>query len=132
MERAAPISENSPLAGVLTDSRDYTPTRTLRKDRSTVTLEVEVAADPKPVIISVTGRDAWALEQLLAAGEGGCTPITDPGPRWSHYVCKLRKKGLEIETVEVPHAGPYPGCHGRYVLRSVCRVVRRVEQNGRA
>ncbi len=36
------------------------------------------------------GREAWALGELVKAGERGCTPIDTPGPRWSDYVFKLR------------------------------------------
>jgi hypothetical protein len=72
---------------------------------------------------SFKGRFAWALVRLVGAGEIGCTPVDDPGPRWSHYVHKLRRAGLEIETVEERHAGPYPGRHARYVLRSAVEVV---------
>lgn len=66
----------------------------------------------------VTGRDAWALQQLLQAGDSGCTPIDNPGPRWSGYVYNLRKLGLAIETIHESHGAPFPGTHARYVLRS--------------
>lgn len=64
------------------------------------------------------GRCAWALDQLIAAGDSGCTPITHPGPRWSDYTFKLRRAGIEIETVTESHNGPFAGHHARYVLRS--------------
>ena len=48
----------------------------------------------------------------------GCTPITTPGPRWSDYVFKLRRRGIDVETVTESHGGPYAGTHARYVLRS--------------
>jgi hypothetical protein len=72
---------------------------------------------------SFKGRFAWALARLVGAGENGCTPIDHPGPRWSHYVHVLRRAGLEIESVDERHAGPYPGRHARYVLRSAIEVV---------
>ena len=53
----------------------------------------------------------------------GCTPITHPGPRWSAYVLKLRKRGLQIETVPERHSGPFAGHHARYVLRSRIEVI---------
>jgi hypothetical protein len=65
------------------------------------------------------GRDAWALDRLREAGPKGCTPIENPAPRWSAYVHKLRKYGVPIETLHEPHTGPYPGTHGRYVLRAL-------------
>ncbi|WAJ28023.1 winged helix domain-containing protein [Antarcticirhabdus aurantiaca] len=73
---------------------------------------------------TIIGRDAWALERLLAAGACGCTPIDEPAPRWSHYVFKLRHThGLVIETVEEPHGGRFAGTHARYVLRSEVEIL---------
>ncbi len=69
------------------------------------------------------GRMAWALTELLAAGVNGCTPITHPGPRWSDYVLKLRRAGLNIETITEKHGGAYAGHHARYVLRTPVSVV---------
>ena len=68
--------------------------------------------------IYVSGRNAWALDQLREAGGKGCTPITHPAPRWSAYVFNLRALGIEIETIHEPHGGAYAGTHARYVLRS--------------
>lgn len=68
--------------------------------------------------MTITGRDAWALHQLYLAGKVGCTPIDTPGPRWSHYVYKLRGMGIDIETITEAHAGQFAGHHARYVLRS--------------
>ncbi len=64
------------------------------------------------------GRERWALERLDAAGERGCTPITEPAPRWAHYVWLLREAGIEVETINEPHGGKFAGTHARYVLRS--------------
>ena len=44
------------------------------------------------------------------------TPIDHPGPRWSGYVDKVRKLGLQIETMTERHGGPFAGHHARYVL----------------
>jgi hypothetical protein len=41
-------------------------------------------------IATVSGRDRWALEELIKAGPKGCTPITNPAPRWAAYVFNLR------------------------------------------
>ena len=71
-----------------------------------------------PRTIHLLGRERWALETLAAAGARGVTPITDPAPRWSSYVHKLRAEGVAIETLTEPHGGPFAGTHGRYVLRS--------------
>jgi hypothetical protein len=72
---------------------------------------------------AVKGRVAWALDRLIAAGPKGCTPISEPGPRWSAYVHVLREQGVAIETVRERHGGDYPGPHGRYVLRCDVRRV---------
>ena len=71
----------------------------------------------------VRGRCARALAELVKPGPAGCTPITHPGPRWSGYVLKLRKAGVEIETIHEMHGGAYAGHHARYVLRSPIEVV---------
>lgn len=68
--------------------------------------------------IAPVGRDEWALLQLIAAGPQGCTPIANPAPRWAHYVFKLRRMGLDIQTIHEPHSGRFPGHHARYVLHS--------------
>jgi len=72
----------------------------------------------------VIGRDAWALKNLMDAGKRGCTPIDHPGPRWSHYVYKLRGMGFIIETVHEDHGGPFAGTHARYVLHSQVTILR--------
>lgn len=76
-------------------------------------------------VLAVSGRAAWALSQLIDAGETGCTPIDNPGPRWSDYVFKLKKRGLVIETVDEKHGGPFAGLHARYVLKSPVTVIER-------
>ncbi len=69
-------------------------------------------------IVELAGRFAWALGELIGAGERGCTPIDHPGPRWSAYVFKLRRMGINIETVTEAHGGPFKGTHARYILRT--------------
>jgi hypothetical protein len=81
-----------------------------------VTAKIRIGDDGP--VVTVRGREAWALKALVAAGERGCTPIDHPGPRWSGYVYDLRRLGIVIETIHEPHAGPFPGTHARYVLRS--------------
>lgn len=78
--------------------------------------------EPDGAVQEVIGRDAWALKNLIAAGKRGCTPIDHPGPRWSHYVYKLRGMGFIIETVHEEHGGPFAGTHARYVLHSVVTI----------
>jgi hypothetical protein len=74
-----------------------------------------------PFTIIATGREAWALDRLRAAGPKGCTPRTEPAPRWSAYVHRLRELGVPIETLHEPHGGEFPGTHGRYVLRGTAQ-----------
>lgn len=89
-------------------------------------IRARVLPDGEP--ITIVGRDAWALERLLDAGEVGCTPITQPAPRWSHYVWKLRTKyGIVIETIDEAHGGTFAGSHARYVLRSNVEVLPKME-----
>lgn len=71
-----------------------------------------------PFAIQIKGREQWALERLDQAGPKGCTPITEPAPRWSAYVHRLRKMGVAIETHHEPHGGAYPGNHARYILKA--------------
>jgi hypothetical protein len=81
---------------------------------------------------TIRGRDAWALYELIAAGNRGVTPIERPAPRWSHYCWKLRRRaGIAIETIDEPHGGAYAGHHARYLLKSTLRVVEVVRQNDR-
>ena len=70
------------------------------------------------------GRFAWTLNELVVAGERGCTPIDQPAPRWSHYVFRLRRDGVSIETIDEKHGGTFSGHHARYVLRSKVEVVK--------
>lgn len=72
--------------------------------------------------VTVVGREAWALRNLVNAGSSGCTPIDHPGPRWSAYVLDLRGMGFQIETIHEKHEGPFPGSHARYVLRSDVQI----------
>ena len=69
-------------------------------------------------ILELKGRNAWALGELIRAGDEGCTPIYSPGPRWSSYVHKLRRRGLDIQTITETHGGPFKGTHARYILRT--------------
>jgi hypothetical protein len=71
--------------------------------------------------IQAKGRDAWALDRLREAGARGCTPRSEPAPRWSAYVFNLRGLGVPIETLTESHGGEFSGTHGRYVLRADVR-----------
>jgi hypothetical protein len=73
--------------------------------------------------VIAAGREAWALAALIDARERGCTPIEQPAPRWLHYVFLMRRRGLDIETIEESQGGPFKGSHGRYVLRTQMTVL---------
>lgn len=62
------------------------------------------ADDGRAFVVGLKGRDAWALAQLIEAGERGCTPIDQPGPRWSGYVHKLRRAGIGGVQLKTDHA----------------------------
>jgi hypothetical protein len=82
--------------------------------------------EPDGGVHEVIGRDAWALKNLMEAGKRGCTPIDHPGPRWSHYVFKLRGMGFIIETIHEDHGGPFAGTHARYVLHSQVVILQEI------
>ena len=86
-------------------------------------LIVKARIDETGHVVTMRGRDAWALLELKAANDNGCTPIDHPGPRWSGYVHKLRKAGIVIETIREMHGGPFDGQHARYVLRSLISIL---------
>jgi hypothetical protein len=101
-----------------------------QRDNAVVQLRVAITGEDllSSREITLRGREAWALDQLVSAGNGGCTPITHPGPRWSDYVFKLKKRGLQIETRHEGHGGAFSGHHGRYVLRSPVRIIETIRQ----
>jgi hypothetical protein len=96
-----------------------------------LTIRVRIG-DADGAMVTVRGREAWALRMLMAAGELGCTPIDHPGPRWSGYVHDLRKFGIAIETVRERHGGPFAGEHARYVLHSPVFVLESAEHTATA
>lgn len=90
--------------------------RCCKKKSGTPYVVMPSASEPFRVILS--GRARWALDRLRMAGPNGCTPLTEPAPRWSAYVFSLRQLGIEVETVTETHGGEFAGHHARYVLRS--------------
>lgn len=88
-----------------------------------VRIRVEIETGDGPVIRTFEGRYAWTLARLIEAGSKGVTPVERPAPRWSHYVFWLRGEGLSIETIDEPNSGAFKGTHGRYVLRTPCRII---------
>ena len=93
--------------------------QTVARNKRAVTLTVAPHGGCATAItITARGRVLWALERLVAAGGRGCTPITEPGPRWAAYVHNLRGLGVPIDTIHEEHTGDFPGTHARYVLRA--------------
>ncbi|MBL1436004.1 MAG: hypothetical protein COB08_007375 [Rhodobacteraceae bacterium] len=76
-----------------------------------------------PFILTLKGRNKWALEELTKAGAQGCTPIKQPAPRWSAYIHNLRSFGVKVQTVTEHHGGAFAGNHGRYILLAEAVVV---------
>lgn len=114
----AEISVRALGPDVLTRARDAQA----RDSYSRATLYTVTLADGSDTFqLTLRGRLRWALDRLLDAGPAGCTPITEPAPRWSAYIFELRESGVEIETVHEAHGGDFPGTHARYVLRSTVR-----------
>jgi hypothetical protein len=71
-----------------------------------------------PTPINVPKRVAWFLGELVKAGPAGVTTIDYPGVRVGDCILKLRKAGIDVQTIYEPHDGEFAGRHGRYVLRS--------------
>jgi hypothetical protein len=92
-------------------------------------LTVTARAIPDGSPFTAYGRDAWAFLELVKAGQSGCTPIDNPGPRWSAYVHKLKRlHGLTIETITEAHRGPFSGTHARYVLHTKIEILSRSDR----
>ncbi|MEY9631306.1 winged helix domain-containing protein [Sinorhizobium fredii] len=85
--------------------------------------------EPEGLPITLPGRLAWMLQQLIDAGKAGVTTLENPAPRVGHYLYALRKKGFAISTTYETHAGVFAGAHGRFRLESEVKVI---EDNTRA
>jgi hypothetical protein len=72
------------------------------------------------------GRFAFTLNKLVEKGEAGATPHDFPtGCRVAHYVFRLRRDGIGIQTIREPHAGNFSGSHARYRLISPVTILSR-------
>ena len=85
-------------------------------------IKAKIETGDTPLVLTLRGRIAWTLTELLNAGEKGITPRENPAPRVSHYVMCLRRKGIVIDTDMQPHGGAFPGEHGVYRLRSAVTI----------
>jgi hypothetical protein len=102
----------------------------LRQQNPVVEMRASVDGKPEQKFV---GRFAATLDALILANEGGLSPLDWPMPRWAHYVYRLRRDGVVIETVTEAHAGPFSGTHARYVLRSEVKVIERINaEEGRS
>ena len=82
-------------------------------------------------ICEVEGQEARTLTAVYDAGNVGITAleVSTWALRLAHYVMKLKKLGLSIDTVREKLAGAVPGWHDRYILRSGVQIL---EQDGEA
>lgn len=87
---------------------------------SKLTIRARVLPDGDTHVLK--GRLAWAMQCLVRAGERGCTPLENPGPRWSGYVHRLRGHGFTIQTLHEHHGGDFAGTHARYVLKNAVAI----------
>ena len=78
-----------------------------------IDLRNELAEETKH---QIEGAYTLRLRMLARIDARLMTPIDHPGPRWSGYVHKVRKLGLQIETMTDRHGGPFASHHARYVL----------------
>jgi len=78
----------------------------------------QIGTDGSQQILELAGREEWAMSRLLAAGDTDCTSMSHPGPPWSDYVVKLRRRGIDITTLAEHHDGRFFGTHGRDILRT--------------
>jgi len=76
------------------------------------------------------GRFAQTLALLVDNGPAGLSSLESPGVRLSHYVFRLRRDGVPIETQDERHSGPFAGRHGRYRLTAPVTVIEREMANG--
>ncbi len=90
--------------------------------RAAVDLVEMMAPTPDTIPLNLTKRAEFFLEEMLAAGSEGITTIDYPGVRVGDAIHKLRKAGVDVQTVYEQHGGDFAGHHGRYILRS--RIVR--------
>ena len=73
--------------------------------------------------VSLKGREAWCMAQLIVHGNAGVTPLERPAPRWSDYVFRLRKRLLPVRTIDEAHGGAYRGHHARYRLETSVDII---------
>lgn len=85
-------------------------------------IQIKVRVGDGPVK-KFRGRFAQTLALLIENGPAGLSSLESPGVRLSHYVFRLRRDGVPIETHDERHSGPYKGRHGRYRLAAPVEVI---------
>ena len=88
-----------------------------------------IGDSPDAPVREFSGRCAWMLNELVKAGARGVTTLEMPAPRVSHYIFRLRRDGVAIETRRENHSGAYSGNHGRFIL-AVPVAVLEIERAG--
>ena len=81
-------------------------------------LQMRVRVGAEGPAVTLRGRDAWFLQELLKVGPRGLTTLEYPGTRISQYCMKNRRAGIHIACDDEKHDGPFKGTHGRYRLVS--------------
>jgi hypothetical protein len=72
--------------------------------RDVIRISVRVGDSP---VKTFRGRFAQTLALLIENGPAGLSSLESPGVRLSHYVFRLRRDGVPIETEDERHSGPY-------------------------
>jgi hypothetical protein len=93
----------------------------LRQENPVIELRASIDGKPEQTFV---GRFAATLDALIQAGDRGLTSYEYPAPRTSHYIYRLRKDEVSIETETEAHSGPFRGSHARYRLKSTVRVAK--------
>lgn len=74
--------------------------------------------------IYLNGRNAWCLEQLIAAGQSGISTRDNPEQRLGVIVLGLKKRyGFKIEAIKELRRGIYNKHHTQYILISKVKLI---------
>lgn len=100
----------------------------LSGERSKATEKLAFRLGPDGDPLTVTGREAETLRLLIRTGARGFTSGEASPMGWarrtSHYVFRLRRKGVDVATIR-ERIGD--ACVGRYVLQSPVVILRQSE-----
>lgn len=78
----------------------------------------------EPFSIRVKGRDRWALENLINAGDAGCTPIDNPALCWS-AMCSSCAVSASISKQFMRSMNALSAGHmrGKLLIPASCRIM---------